>query len=235
LISAAGVVGVLVFEVALLLASAGTAARIRSAGEYRVVVGFDPGFREVIRSRGLLRAVGLLVGINLLAAGPLLTLTAAGARGTVGYAMILTAIGLGAVVGGLFSGYLRGRSPLLCLIPAAVGPVALGLRAPLVLVVVAFTVVGAVQSVHEVLWSKALRSVPRAASFEELASLAVLPVGQVLGGVALDRWGLTITAWAVVAGLFALPLLGGVPPPRPRTRPDRADIRTGSPASAASR
>jgi hypothetical protein len=234
LIAAIGPVGALVFAVTLSLISAASVARMRSAGEFRTATTIQASLREVVRRRYLLRSVGLLVGINLLAAGPLLTVTAAGAGGALRYAAVLSAVGLGAVVGGLFGGYLRLRGPLLCLIPAAVGPLVLGLRAPLVLMVVAFAVVGAVQSVHEVLWSDALRSAPEAASFEELASLAVLPVGQVLGGLAVDRWGLTIAAWAVVAGLFALPLLGGVPPPRPRTRPDRADIRTGSPASATS-
>jgi MFS family permease len=245
LLAGAGVVGVLAFEVTLLLLSAGSVARMRGVGEYRPVMKFRAGLREVVRRRRLLRAVGLLVAINLVAAGPLLTLTAVGGGGTLGYAAILSAIGLGAVVGGIFGGYLRVRpsmrNALLCLVPAAVGPLVFALRAPLVLEIVAFVLVGAVQSVHGVLWSTTLRAVlPREAfgpvsSFEELTSLAVLPVGQVLGGLALDRWGLTITAWAVVAGLFALPLLGGAPPPRPRTRRGRAGIRTGSPASAASR
>jgi len=220
LISAVGVAGALAVEIALHLVSA-----MSPTGTIRT--GVRPDFREFARRPRLLWPVV----INLCCAGPLLTLTAAG---TGSYAVVLSAVGLGAVVGGLLRGYRR-MPAFLCLIPAAVGPLALGFHAPVVLTVLAFVGVGAVQSVHEVRWSETVRDIPRAAAVEELASLAVLPVGQVLGGLAVDRWGVTITAWAVVAGLCALPLLGGVPPPRPRTRPGTADIRTGSPASAASR
>ena len=221
LIAATGVAGALALEVGLHLVSAAATpgGRIRT--------GIRADFRELARRPRFLWPVA----INLCCAGPLLTLAAVG---TTSYALVLSAVGLGAVVGGLFRGYRR-MPALLCLIPAAVGPLVLGLHVPVVLTVLAFAVVGVVQSVHEVRWSETVREVPHAAAAEELASLAVLPVGQVLGGLAVDRWGVPITAWAVVAGLCALPLLGGVPPPRPRTRPDRADIRTGSPASAASR
>jgi len=113
------------------------------------------------------------------------------------------------------------------LIPAASGPLALAVNAPLPLVVVAFVVVGVVHSVH----AARLNGGP----VEEVTSLAVLPVGQVLGGLALDGLGISPTAWLIVAGLCVLPLLSAVRWPRPRTRPGRADIRSGSPASAVSR
>jgi hypothetical protein len=220
LVNAAGIAGALAVEIALHLI--GTTNR---TGTIRTAIRAD--FRALVSRPRLLWPVA----VNLCCAGPLLTLAAVG---TTSYAVVLSAVGLGAVVGGLFRGYRR-MPALLCLIPAAVGPLVLGLHTPVVLTALAFVVVGAVQSVHEVRWSETVRDVPRSAAAEELASLAVLPIGQVLGGLAVDRWGVPITAWAVVAGLCALPLLGGVPPPRPRTRPDRADIRTGSPASAASR
>jgi hypothetical protein len=165
-----------------------------------------------------------------------------GYGGVIAYAAILSAIGAGTVLGGLLSGYLRSqRGAMLWLIPAAAGPLALAVGLPLPLVLVAFVAVGAVQPVHDVLLSATLRNaVPHAAlgpvsAVEEVGSLAVLPAGQVLGGLTLDQFGLTPTASVIVAALCAVPLLSAVPLPRPRTRPDTTDIRNGSPATATSR
>ena len=63
-------------------------------------------------------------------------------------------------------------------------------------------------------------------------SRALACAGQVLDGLVMDRYRLVPAAWLIACGL---PLLSAVPWPRPRRRPGRAGIRSGSPASAGSR
>src|SRR5947207_9995553 len=187
-------------------------------------------WREIVRRGWLLRLVLCLAAVNLVAAGPLLTLAPA-SRGLFGYALMLTAIGLGAVVGSVLCRYPRGGA-MRWLAAAAVGPLVLALGAPLPLVLLAFVVVGAVQPVHDVLLSRGLRdALPRevlgpVSAVEEVVSLAALPVGQVLGGLVIDPFGLAPAAWLIVCvpAAASLPIL--------RARPGRAGIRSGSPASA---
>ena len=186
-------------------------------------------WREIVRRGWLLRLVLCLAAVNLVAAGPLLTLAPA-SRGVFGYALMLTAIGLGAVVGSVLCRYPR-KGAMWWLTAAAVGPLVLAFGGPLPLVLVAFVVVGGVQPVHDVLL---IRALPRevlgpVSAVEDVMSLAVLPVGQVVGGLLIDRFGPVSTAWLIVCVLAAasLPIL--------RARPGRAGIRSGSPASAGSR
>src|SRR2546430_1486633 len=70
---------------------------------------FATGLREIVRRGWLLRLVLCLAAVNLLAAGPLLTLAPA-SRGVLAYALMLSAIGLGAVVGGVVFRYPPGEA-----------------------------------------------------------------------------------------------------------------------------
>jgi hypothetical protein len=125
---------------------------------------------------------------------------------------------------------------------------ALAAHAHLAVTIVAFALVGVAQSVHSALWDSALREalpslvLARVNALNTVTYLAVLPVGQLLGGLAVDRLGLVATGWTVTCALFGLPVLvtlvmraGAVPPTRPRMPRDTAGIRTGSPAAAGSR
>jgi hypothetical protein len=176
------------------------------------------------------RALVWSAAVNLFAAGPLLTLTPA-RLSVAGYAAVLSVIGAGAVGGSVLAGRARGPA-MLWLLPAAVGPLALAAGAPLPVVLAAFLVVGVVHSVHGVLLATELGP---ASGVEEVTSLAVLPPGQILGGLAAGALGLTATASLIAAGLCVLPLFSVARWPRRRTRRGTADIRSGSPASAVSR
>jgi hypothetical protein len=233
LIAGPGIVAALGVDVVMYLLAAALVLRVPDT-PMPVRPPLAMGWREVARRRWLRRTLATVVAVNLFAAGPLLTLAPARA-GVFGYSLILTAIGGGAVVGSVFSGYLR-KGAVVWLSAAAVGPLVLAFGAGLPLAFLAFAVVGAVQPVHDMLLARALRDrLPRAAlgpvsAAEEVASLAVLPVGQVLGGLAIDRFGVTSMAWVIVAALASAALS-----PILHTRRDRADIRSGSPASSASR
>jgi hypothetical protein len=227
MIAGPGIIAALAFDAGMFVLAA-VAARIRVTVP-AVTPRLAAGWREIARRGWLLRLVLCLAAVNLLAAGPLLTLAPA-SHGVFAYALMLTAIGVGAVVGSVLCRYPRGDA-MRWLVAAAVAPLVLALGGPLPLVLVAFLVVGAVQPIHDVLLIRALPREVRGpvSAVDEVMSLAVLPVGQVLGGLLIDRFGPAPTAWLIVCVLAAAPL------PTLHRRRGTAGIRSGSPASAGSR
>ncbi len=156
--------------------------------------------------------------------------------GSGSYALIATALGAGAVIGGLVSIGLRPRRPLLvgegllCLfLPIALfaGP------APILLIAAGALVAGASTSVAEVLWQTAsAQHVPAAAlarvsAYDWFGSLALEPLGLALIGPIAAGVGTTTTLW-VAAGILALCQLAVVATPSVR----RLEARPGGPSAA---
>src|SRR2546430_7084790 len=133
LVVSVGAVGALGVDGLALVFSAVAVAQIRVSGAGPVAdrvgtaVILRAGWREVRTRRWLLCTVVMLAGVNLLAAGPLLTLAPVVAGGAASYAAMLSAIGFGAVGGGVLCAYPKDG---MWLVPAAAGPLALELRGP---------------------------------------------------------------------------------------------------------
>jgi predicted MFS family arabinose efflux permease len=172
------------------------------------------GWREV-RSRQWVWAIiagatfALLFGLApLFVLGP----TAAEEQygGTAFYGVVLTVWGAGAVLGALTGLRWRPRHPMrvaqgLVWIWPLVG-VALGLGAPVALVVVLALVAGWTVSLFEVLWFTALserippHALSRVSAFDWMGSLALLPLGYALAGPVAEAVG---TTEVLVAGGLA--------------------------------
>ncbi|HEV7808336.1 MAG TPA: MFS transporter [Solirubrobacteraceae bacterium] len=198
--AAAIVLDALTFAVsAALLSSMRTAARMTapaSAPGGGVLCELRGGLREVTARRWLAGSILVASATALLAGGPLLTIMPIVADreygGAGGYAWLLSALGAGALAGGLIARRLKVLRPLLVahvmLLSFAAAPLILIGPAPLALAVAAFILAGISQELFGVLWNTAVsRAVPpetlgRVSAWDNLGSLGLRPLGQAVGG-----------------------------------------------------
>jgi MFS family permease len=162
--------------------------------------------------------------------GPLTVLGPAVARvalgGPAAWAAISTALGLGAVLGGVvglrwrplhplraaFVAFLVGGPALFCLLAA---------HAPLLPILVAGLIYGASGTLFDVFWTTAIQAeVPpaeqsRVSSWDYLGSLALQPVGYAICGPVAAAIGLSSTLYGA-AGLFVALLIGALAVPAVR-------------------
>jgi MFS family permease len=157
------------------------------------------------------------IGIGNMAFNSTFVLGAAVAKRSLGgadaWGLILGALGLGAVIGGVVALRIRPRRPLvtanLVLIGSAAPPALLALRPPLALVVAGACVGGIGGTVFNAVWETALqRHIPaerlsRVTAYDWFVSLAANPAGQALSGPAAGAIGVDTTL-AVAAGWLAV-------------------------------
>jgi predicted MFS family arabinose efflux permease len=208
---------------AALLSRMGIAGHVvtgRSGPGTGMLLELRDGLREVTGRRWLFGSIVVASTTALLAAGPLLTIMPIVADraygGAAGYAWLLSALGVGAVLGGLIARSLQVRRPLLVghvmLLPFAAAPVALIFSPPIIVVAAAFGLVGVSQIMSGTLWNTALcRAVPpntlgRVSAWDGLGSFALRPLGQALGGAMAGILGLIPVLWISAAVFVVLPL-----------------------------
>jgi MFS family permease len=214
------------FACALLLARIRIAPRAEAARE-RFLAELREGWRE-FRSRQWLWSTVLVFSVGNLffmfwqVLGPAIAEQRLGGAGA--WAAILSAGGIGAVLGGLWALQHRPRRPLVASILWSVLPVpallTLGWGAPTWAVAASALVSGFGIAVHVALWFTVFqREVPeraqsRVSSFDALGSFVLSPVGAAIAGpvaLALGNAGaLTLAAGAIVAGTTAMLLMPAV-------------------------
>jgi MFS family permease len=151
----------------------------------------------------------------LMVLGPQVARTSLGGPGA--WAAISTALGLGALTGGLVGLRWRPQYPLRAafLVFLIAGPalyILLAAHAPLAVIVATALVDGGSGTLFNLLWYTALqREIPahelsRVISWDYLGSLALLPVGQAVSGPVADAIGLSTTLY-LAGGLFLVLLL----------------------------
>jgi hypothetical protein len=128
------------------------------------------------------------------------------------WAAIVSASGLGAVLGGIFALRFRPRRPLLasCVaaIPYGFQTLAIGLRLPLWALLVNSAFAGLCLALHITLWFTVFqREVPEAArsrvsSYDALGSIVLIPVGAALAGPVATQIGTSTTL--IAAGTISL-------------------------------
>ncbi len=208
----------LAVDAASFVVCAGLLSRIRVAG--RVAGATRPSFFRELRegwseftahtwlwSTVLLFGLGNLVFAAWWVLGPAIAKDELGGAGA--WAAILTAGGVGSVVGGLVALRLRPSRPLLasCLAPAplVLQPLLLALHAPVWALAGVSFVAGAGLSVHLTLWFTVFqREVPeqaqsRVSSYDALGSFALLPLGYAIVGPVADAIGVDATLLAAAA------------------------------------
>jgi MFS family permease len=129
------------------------------------------------------------------------------------WATILTAGGVGAVLGGVLAMRIRPRRPLVaCVLAAALislQTLSLALGAPTWVIAAAAFAGGLGIAVHLTLWYTVFqRKVPeraqsRVASYDTLGSFVLMPLGMALVGPVADAIGLTETLWICLAVMWA--------------------------------
>jgi MFS family permease len=133
------------------------------------------------------------------------------------WGLILGALGLGAVIGGLVALRIRPRRPLvtanLVLAGSAAPPALLALRPPLALVVAGAFIGGIGGTVFNALWETALqRHIPperlsRVTAYDWFVSTAANPLGQAVSGPAAGAIGIDATLAVAAGWLAAAPFL----------------------------
>jgi MFS family permease len=184
----------------------------------------QPGFVAELRegwqeftSRTWLWASVVLFGVGNLALAGWIVLGPAIADERLGgagpWATILTASGIGAVLGGVLAMRVRPRRPLVACVVAAtlisLQTLALALGAPTWLIATASFMGGLGIAVHLTLWYTVFqREVPeraqsRVASYDAIGSFVLMPLGMALVGPLADAIGLTETLWICLAVMWA--------------------------------
>ena len=179
-----------------------------SPGSHGFVHELREGWQE-FTSRTWLWASVLLFGIGNLAfagwivLGPAIADERLGGAGP--WAVILTAGGVGAVIGGILAIRIRPRRPLVVCVLAAtlisLQTLALALSAPTPIIAAASFVGGMGIAVHLTLWFTVFQQqVPehaqsRVASYDTLGSFVLMPIGMALVGPLADAIGIVETLW----------------------------------------
>ena len=187
-----------------------------TAGSHGFVHDLREGWQE-FTSRTWLWASVLLFGIGNLAfagwivLGPAIADERLGGAGP--WAVILTAGGVGAVVGGILAIRIRPRRPLVVCVLAAtlisLQTLALALSAPTALIAAASFVGGIGIAVHLTLWFTVFQQqVPehaqsRVASYDTLGSFVLMPIGMALVGPLADAIGIVETLWIALVVMWA--------------------------------
>jgi MFS family permease len=194
--------------------------RIRVSARTEPSHGFVHELREGWReftSRTWLWASVLLFGIGNLAfagwivLGPAIADERLGGAGP--WAAILTAGGVGAVVGGVLAIRVRPRRPLVVCVLAAtlisLQTLALALSAPTAVIAAAAFAGGVGIAVHLTLWFTVFQQqVPqhaqsRVASYDTLGSFVLMPVGMAIVGPLADAIGIVETLWIALGVMWA--------------------------------
>jgi MFS family permease len=211
----------LAIDAASFLVCAELLRRIRiAAREEARTLGFLSELREgwaEFTSRTWLWASVVLFGIgNFVVAGwivlgPAIADMRLGGAGP--WAAILTASGVGAVVGGVVAMRIHPRRPLVACVLAAtlisLQTLALALSAPAWVVGVAAFFGGLGIAVHLTLWFTVFQQqVPehaqsRVASYDALGSLVLVPIGTAIVGPVSEAIGVTETLWVAVLVMWA--------------------------------
>ena len=154
--------------------------------------------------------IGNMAGGSYGVLGPVMTKEHYGGAGA--WAAIVTASGVGAIVGGVFALRYRPSRPLLAstvaAIPYGFQTLALGLRLPLWALIGNSAFAGAALSVHIALWFTVFqREVPEAArsrvsSYDTLGSFVLIPLGAALAGPVAALIGVESTL--ILAGLISI-------------------------------
>ena len=186
------------------------------AGTHGFVDELREGWRE-FTSRTWLWASVLLFGLGNLAFAGWIVLGPAVADERLGgagpWAVILTAGGVGAVIGGILAIRIRPRRPLVVCVLAAtlisLQTLALALSAPTALIAAASFVGGIGIAVHLTLWFTVFQQqVPehaqsRVASYDTLGSFILMPIGMALVGPLADAIGIVETLWIALVVMWA--------------------------------
>jgi MFS family permease len=143
--------------------------------------------------------------------GPVVAKEELGGAGA--WATVLSAWGVGAIVGGLAALRYRPKRPLLASVivtwPLLLQLLALALYAPVWLLAIASFLSGAGIAMHLALWFTVFqREVPahaqsRVSSYDALGSFVLIPLGMAAAGPVADRIGVQPTLW----GAFAIALV----------------------------
>jgi predicted MFS family arabinose efflux permease len=182
----------------------------------------------------LLFGIGNLMFTSIGVLGPLVSKQDLGGAGA--WATILTAGGVGSVVGGVAALRIRPSRPLLvaCIAPApmALQPLLLAASAPVWAISAASLVAGAGLSVHLALWFTVFqREIPeqaqsRVSSYDALGSFVFMPLGYALVGPVAAAIGVdeTLVAAAAVetvclAIILAIPSVWAIRAPAPEPEP----------------
>jgi MFS family permease len=170
------------------------------------------GWSEFVSRRWLWATVGLFGLGNLVFSawwvlGPVVAKERLGGAGA--WAAILTAGGVGSVLGGFFALRLRPGRPLLVSVlaasPLVLQLVVLALHAPTALVAAASLAAGAGLAIHLALWFTVFqREVPehaqsRVSSYDALGSFVLIPLGTALAGLVAAGIGTDATLFGAAA------------------------------------
>ena len=155
----------------------------------------------------LLFGIANFVGMSWVVLGPAIAKEELGGAGA--WATVLTASGIGAILGSLVAMRLRPSRPLLAAIvapaPLVLQMAVLALHAPVPLLAGAAMIAGAGIAVHLTLWFTVFqREVPehaqsRVSSYDALGSLVLVPLGAAIAGPVAAQIGASQTLWAAVA------------------------------------
>jgi MFS family permease len=154
--------------------------------------------------------IGNLAFAGWIVLGPAIADERLGGAGS--WAVILTAGGVGAVLGGLLAIKVRPRRPLVACVLAAtlisLQTLALALSAPTAVIAAAAFVGGVGIAVHLTLWFTVFqqqvpeRAQSRVASYDTLGSFVLMPIGMALVGPLADAVGIVETLWLALGVMW---------------------------------
>jgi MFS family permease len=138
------------------------------------------------------------------------------------WAAILTALGVGSLVGGFVSLRVRVRHPLFfgsSLLGFLALPTALlALRAPVLVIAAGALLAGGGNMIFNALWETALQqhippaALSRVSAYDWFGSMAFAPIGLVVAGPAAVAFGVSSTLWMAAIGILATALLAVATP-----------------------
>jgi MFS family permease len=138
------------------------------------------------------------------------------------WAGILTALGVGSLVGGFVSLRVRVRHPLFfgsSLLGFLALPTALlALRAPVLVIAAGALLAGGGNMIFNALWETALQqhippaALSRVSAYDWFGSMAFAPIGLVVAGPAAVAFGVSSTLWMAAIGILATALLAVATP-----------------------
>ena len=193
--------------------------------------------RTWLWSTVLLFGIGNLMFTSLFVLGPLVSKEELGGAGA--WATILTAGGVGAVVGGVVALRIRPSRPLLvaCIAPApmVLQPLMLAASAPVWAISAAGFLAGAGLSVHIALWFTVFqREIPeraqsRVSSYDALGSFVLMPLGFAIAGpiaaaIGVDQTliGAAAIEIACLVAIVSIPSVWAIRAPAPERAPAEA-------------